>query len=160
MERTCDGCTACCKTHNVAAVDKMAGEWCSHCNKGKGCAIYVSRPAECQHFKCSWLLGVGNPEHRPDKIGIVSEYKEMSVGPALWLFEVSVGRLNSSIVKTWTLNNLWVGNCVLHIPCVGNPKLYLSAKGNKVDSSFVLAGGENQRKIEIISFENSLVHLG
>ncbi len=36
MNRTCDGCSACCKTHGVRSIQKLPGEQCPHCRKIEG----------------------------------------------------------------------------------------------------------------------------
>jgi Fe-S-cluster containining protein len=70
--RKCDGCTACCFTHAVAEVKTHAGEWCSHCDAGAGCRIYLQRPEQCRRFSCLWLRGGWGDEHdRPDRLKVV-----------------------------------------------------------------------------------------
>ena len=53
--RTCGTCTLCCKLMTVPEVEKPAGEWCRHCDKGKGCRIYADRPQRCRDFFCGYL---------------------------------------------------------------------------------------------------------
>jgi len=59
----------------ITALEKPKGQWCSHCTPGRGCQIYLSKPAECAAFSCVWLqddrLG---PEWKPDKSKIVLVY--------------------------------------------------------------------------------------
>jgi len=66
--RACGSCTLCCKTIGVAELAKPAGEWCPHCLRSKGCAIYDNRPDGCRDFFCEWMrsdkLG---PEWKPDR---------------------------------------------------------------------------------------------
>lgn len=76
-ERTCGGCTTCCKTHPIFRIEKHAAKWCQHCNIGKGCKIYNERPEECAGFKCQWLMGYGLDSERPDIIKIVVDYCEI-----------------------------------------------------------------------------------
>jgi hypothetical protein len=66
--RACGRCTLCCKTMAVAELDKPPGEWCSHCERSKGCAIYASRPEGCREFYCEWMLSpkLGR-EWKPDR---------------------------------------------------------------------------------------------
>lgn len=71
----CGPCTLCCKV--LAVVDmtppKEKDVWCQHAVKGKGCAIYETRPATCQEFHCVWLINNMHPDARPDKIhGVLS----------------------------------------------------------------------------------------
>jgi hypothetical protein len=53
--KSCGSCGMCCKLLGVAAVDKPAGRWCAHYQRGRGCAIYQDRPAACAGFECLWL---------------------------------------------------------------------------------------------------------
>ena len=39
----------------VEELGKPPGEWCTHCLKSSGCAIYDQRPQQCQTFYCGWL---------------------------------------------------------------------------------------------------------
>jgi len=150
-QRTCGGCTACCKTHGVYELSKDAGIWCPHCEIGKGCKIYSERPTACQEFKCAWLIGVGAPKHRPDKTKIVPEYRSIpGIGMAMWFWEASEEALNSKFTKRWTRRNLRVGNCVMHVPLVGSPKLYLPRGKDVPDASFRMdPSGE---EVEIFPF--------
>jgi hypothetical protein len=61
--RSCDGCTMCCKLFDIPSVPKTAGAWCRHCDIGKGCSIYETRPQECRVFFCQYLLDASVPEH-------------------------------------------------------------------------------------------------
>lgn len=71
MERTCGGCTLCCKLMKVGEIDKPAGAWCPSCVPGKGCGVYDTRPGECRDFRCLWLQGFLRDEWRPDRIKAV-----------------------------------------------------------------------------------------
>lgn len=55
--RVCGECSLCCKLPRIEQLEKPEGKWCSHCNAGKGCKIYESRPQVCRDFKCFWLAG-------------------------------------------------------------------------------------------------------
>jgi hypothetical protein len=71
-ERTCDGCTACCFTHAVVALQKPSGEWCVNCDVGAGCHIYADRPRACADFACLWIKeGLGDAHDRPDVLRVV-----------------------------------------------------------------------------------------
>lgn len=76
----CGSCTACCRIYAIAEMpEKKAGDWCKHCDIGKGCKIYDQRPPTCVEFKCLWLLSQERndlreqlaPELRPDKSKVV-----------------------------------------------------------------------------------------
>lgn len=70
--RSCDSCTLCCKVLGIEALQKPQGAWCPHCDVGRACRIYETRPEECRTFDCLWLhrenLG---PEWRPDRAKFV-----------------------------------------------------------------------------------------
>jgi Fe-S-cluster containining protein len=55
MANACGNCNMCCKLPDVPELRKPANQWCSHCDIGKGCRIYESRPAPCRNFQCLWL---------------------------------------------------------------------------------------------------------
>lgn len=103
QNRSCDGCTACCKTHGVAGVT-IRGEWCQHCTPERnGCAIYANRPLQCGAYKCMWLLGAGPDSWRPDRIGIVTSVTEISLGDevhgVLTITEVNGGEIDHPDVQ-------------------------------------------------------------
>ncbi|RXF75536.1 hypothetical protein [Hansschlegelia zhihuaiae] len=67
-ERSCGGCTMCCKVLGIVELDKPAARWCPHCDIGRACRIYEDRPGECRTFHCIWLLRESfGPEWRPDR---------------------------------------------------------------------------------------------
>lgn len=77
-ENKCGECNMCCKVLGIPELKKMPTKWCTHCDIGKGCTIYESRPQSCVEFKCGWLINqeMGNgkhwsPELRPDKSKVV-----------------------------------------------------------------------------------------
>jgi hypothetical protein len=70
--RTCGDCTLCCNVFEISEFpEKNPGEWCKHCQPGQGCGIYAERPLSCSGFRCMWLIGVGQEDDRPDKLGMV-----------------------------------------------------------------------------------------
>lgn len=73
--RACDSCTLCCHLISVPEIEKKAGQRCVHCAAGKGCVIYPERPRKCAGFLCSWALGEGPAEMRPDRCWCVFDYE-------------------------------------------------------------------------------------
>jgi len=55
IARECGGCTMCCRVMGIGALDKPEGVWCPHCEPGRACRIYDTRPQECRDFYCLWL---------------------------------------------------------------------------------------------------------
>ena len=49
-----------------------------------GCSIFnTTIPNSCDTYKCYWLAGYGFNEHRPDKSGVLIDYREFSYGKYL-----------------------------------------------------------------------------
>ena len=75
----CGTCTACCRIFEIPELAKPAGKWCEHCEIGRGCTIYATRPEVCREFECLWLLSQQRddprehlaPELRPDRCKVV-----------------------------------------------------------------------------------------
>jgi hypothetical protein len=61
--RRCGTCTLCCKVMTIEELHKPNGQWCPHCDKGRGCTIYSDRPNECRSFYCGYLLWPALGEH-------------------------------------------------------------------------------------------------
>lgn len=72
LGRRCDSCTLCCKVLSIEELAKPKGNWCSHCDVGRGCRIYEQRPVECRNFYCGFLTVPDlSEEWRPSKSKIV-----------------------------------------------------------------------------------------
>lgn len=74
--RKCGGCTECCHTFQIKAVQKPPDCDCEHQVRGTGCRVYENRPEECSSYACLWLIGWGTEEDRPDRSGVL-----LSLGP-------------------------------------------------------------------------------
>ena len=147
-DRTCGGCTACCKTHGVAELQKPGGTLCSHCDEGVGCRIYDRRPEACRTYRCSWLISLGLEEYRPDKTGIVPDHVTIpSLGLVLWLHEARKGKLKSRFARRQTRLNLEAGNAVFHVPTIGPAKLFVPEK--KWDPELAFRFDSKQRVVVI-----------
>ena len=68
--RTCGKCQECCWIPAIHETGKPPHDRCPH-QCANGCGIYDDRPPVCKNFKCFWLAGEFNEEHRPDRIGLV-----------------------------------------------------------------------------------------
>ena len=74
--RSCAGCTLCCKVLSITELNKPQGVWCVHAQVGRGCKIYDGRPSECATFYCGYLSWPVAGEHwfpAKSKMVIVSE---------------------------------------------------------------------------------------
>lgn len=70
--RQCGACALCCKVFDMAALEKPVGTWCKHCQPGRGCSIYQTRPDQCRAFHCFWMLAPFlGPEWKPDRAKFV-----------------------------------------------------------------------------------------
>ena len=66
----------CCKVLKVPETDSPKGEWCQHCDVGKGCKVYATRPQRCRDFQCGYLIWDAVPDHwfpAKSRIVVVSE---------------------------------------------------------------------------------------
>lgn len=156
-ERICGKCTACCKTHGVAELKKPSGTICSHRDVSLGCRIYEERPQACRSYRCSWLVGLGLEEYRPDKTGIVPDHVEIpGLGIALWLYEVNKDRLNSRFARRQTRLNLEVGNSVLHVPTISRAKLFVPERRWRPELEFRF--GDMKQKVVVIRANPGMFH--
>ena len=82
-DRGCGTCMMCCKVYTIRELNKPAGRWCVHAERGRGCKIYGSHPATCKGFYCDWradpTLG---PEWKPDKAHFILSV-DLSFHPAV-----------------------------------------------------------------------------
>jgi len=70
--RSCGTCTMCCKVYAIRELNKPAGQWCVHAQRGSGCTIYDKRPDTCRLFHCMWLVDATlGPEWKPEKAHFV-----------------------------------------------------------------------------------------
>lgn len=132
--RTCGGCTACCKTHPVLSIDKPISKWCKDCIIGKGCSIYEKRPSECADFKCQWLFGNCEEKDRPDYTKIVIDsYILDAIGEkVIALYEVSEGALDRQFAQNITTSVTRRDNIpVLHVH-LGAKRVVFYLPPNKV----------------------------
>ena len=125
-DRVCGGCTACCKTHAVWDIAKPEREWCRHCDIGRGCLIYDTRPNQCVDFACQWLIGFGEDSDRPDKSKVVLDYHELDgIGKILFVCESSKGGIERATSKDATHTAFDRGIPVAHVYMSGRKVLYL-----------------------------------
>lgn len=71
-QRSCTGCTLCCKLLKIEELAKPAGTWCEHCHVETGCRTYPDRPQTCRDFLCNYLLNERlGEEWKPSKSKMV-----------------------------------------------------------------------------------------
>lgn len=64
----------CCNLLHIPWMDSPAGDWCKHCDVGKGCKIYNKAPTKCLAFRCAYnQMEKASVNLRPDKCGIIFE---------------------------------------------------------------------------------------
>jgi len=65
--RSCGTCIMCCKVYAIRELNKPAGRWCVHAERGRGCKIYNDRPDICRAFYCMWRIDrTLGPEWKPE----------------------------------------------------------------------------------------------
>lgn len=117
ITRSCGGCTACCKTHIDDSMKIAGGDYCDHCQIGKGCSIYEKRPFACQVYRCLWVCGKGEEDDRPDRLNVVMDLKAVNfqgrdiVVVNFW--EVEYGSTDQSRVQEIAIANINAGNVVV-----------------------------------------------
>ncbi len=89
-DRSCAGCTLCCRLLRVDSLAKPALADCVHCTADVACNIYPQRPQDCRDYACGYLLGADVAEHwEPRRSGMVIQ---ISDDPAKILVHVDPGR--------------------------------------------------------------------
>jgi hypothetical protein len=80
----------CCKLLSVPAAGKPEHDWCKHCRPGHGCKIYDTRPEECAHYGCLWLIRPDwGDEWFPAKAKIIADlYKHKDDGNTYCRFHI------------------------------------------------------------------------
>ncbi len=75
LARDCDGCTLCCRVLEATSLNKPMGVLCDKCIVGTGCGIHETRPPECRHYHCGWLIdGSLGAEWQPETAHIIITY--------------------------------------------------------------------------------------
>lgn len=82
--KPCGECSMCCKLLQIVKADnfpfdKPAGQWCKHCNPGKGCGIFNTPdlPILCKTYHCGWQANFDWPDYmRPDKCHAIFSKQE------------------------------------------------------------------------------------
>lgn len=98
--KPCGDCTACCTILKVVGVNKPHYTPCQHICQ-HGCAIYTTKPMECDSWECAWKSGWvdGDERRRPDKLGVMFEFRLVGARSFLWVYEVWPNALDDSKVK-------------------------------------------------------------
>lgn len=70
--RHCGSCNVCCIELEIEDPE-LSKPGCSVCPnlKSNQCSIYHNKPKQCTDFNCSWLLGYGEEDLRPDMSGLM-----------------------------------------------------------------------------------------
>ena len=99
IERTCGDCQVCCYATRIDKLNKPAFQRCElQC--ATGCSKYEERPDECRNYKCTWLIGFGNEDSRPDKLGVsFTARSHPQLGPWVSAHVVDRKRLESEQFK-------------------------------------------------------------
>lgn len=105
MRRECGGCTACCYVIQVWAVGKPFRTKCPYVVEGQGCGIWSGpggpggpggQPQTCSTYRCAWAMGFGEMKDRPDKTGILVDFRvpstvDLDAQPAFYAIGIDAG---------------------------------------------------------------------
>lgn len=111
MNRTCDGCSECCKgwLHGHAmGHDFYPGKKCYYLQKT--CSIYENRPINpCQTYKCHWLASDDLPMWmRPDLCGALMTEKQTTNNIQFFVIAECGSKMDSEVLSwfvMWALNS-------------------------------------------------------
>lgn len=160
IKYVCGGCTACCTTHGVESIEKLPRHGCKFCTAGSGCAVYETRPTECQEFICAWLVGKGGgPDLRPDKLGVVVNFfidHEALPGVVTIFSEFRKGALNSEVIFKWTRNILFRGSYVIHHPSEGDEVFLYLPRGAEPPPDLGWVTSDDGKTIWCVTFEAAI----
>jgi hypothetical protein len=99
MNRSCGGCTLCCKLLPVRELHKQGGERCQHQRQGKGCAVYQQppMPPSCRLWTCRWLYQDDTADlSRPDRSHYV-----LDIMPDFITATDDSGTFDIEIIQIW-----------------------------------------------------------
>ena len=129
MPRSCDECSACCTVLEVPELGLSEGQGCQH-QCADGCGVYMGRPKVCREYECTWLVGMGPDDERPDALGIVfsvtadETYGVMLMASEVWPGASEGGRALDrilSIARSGGMVGVWRGAELVrvHFPDLG-----------------------------------------
>jgi len=114
-DRTCDGCTECCKGWLPGAANGHSfypGKPCFYVT-ATNCSIYKDRPADpCKEFKCTWIGENSLPMWmRPDLCGIVTT--KHTQGDVTYYRATECGKTIDAKVLSWFV--MWALNSKINL---------------------------------------------
>ena len=115
MSRTCGTCRVCCVRPEVPELGKPMDAPCPHLNPDaeseRGCMVFgeATRPRVCGGFSCAWLMGLGDEDDRPDKLGVLMQPTVRDGEWVLAFVEDRPGALRSERAQ-WLLG-AWAAHC-------------------------------------------------
>jgi hypothetical protein len=115
-KRQCGTCTKCCEGYlsgEALGHTFFAGKPCHFVAIGKGCSVYVKRPANpCVSYKCGWLTNEDIPEWmKPSDIDAIIDMREIGGISYLSLKETGC-RLDSRVLSWFIQYGLNHGLCI------------------------------------------------
>jgi hypothetical protein len=130
-QRSCGGCTLCCKIMAIDELKKPPGEWCPNCKGAQGCAIYGAHPPSCRYFVCEWLRNSDVPQDfRPDAVKVVLTTAMWDEGahliancdadnPMAWRDQPVYGWLKARAAQSWQRGGWVMARVVKRIWLIG-----------------------------------------
>jgi hypothetical protein len=115
VSRTCGTCRVCCVRPEIPELGKAMDAPCVYLNPDTGsehgCMVFgqQSRPRVCGGFSCAWLMGLGEEDDRPDKLGVLMQPTLREGAWVLAFVEDRPGALRSERAQ-WLLG-AWAAHC-------------------------------------------------
>lgn len=105
VRRPCSGCTACCDHFEIEEIEKQSKARCP-LKKAGGCSVHATpdMPKVCATYACTWAMGYGRPSDRPDRSGVIVDFRDGTEGEGLYghvvaaVDESNVGRLHRAVL--------------------------------------------------------------
>jgi hypothetical protein len=108
IRRPCGDCTACCDHFEIEEIEKGAKQRCPLLKAvGVGCSVHATdkMPKACSRYACAWSMGLGKAGDRPDRSGVIVDFRDGSQGDGLYghvaveVDESNVMRLHRAVLR-------------------------------------------------------------
>jgi hypothetical protein len=112
--RPCLDCNACCDHFEIEEIEKASKQRCPLLKAVGGCSVHATAdmPKACSRYACVWAMGYGKPKDRPDKSGVIVDFRDGSEGDGLYghvlgdVDEGNVMKLHNAVLRISEMSGL------------------------------------------------------